>query len=295
MRALLRRGAVRDASRWAGKRAGAFGLAAGLVGLAFAPALLAQPPGFGGRGGGGPAVAAREAAPVDLTGTWVSLVTEDWIERLSPDSPASGSGGGFGFGGGGGGRGGGGVGGQPAARSDDPCAAYGAGGIMRVPGRLRIRWQDENTLLLEYDAGSQRRLVRFGAPSGAPQSPSLQGTSTGSWQASAGGGRGRGGPPQGFGAPSDGRGGTAPNRWGSLEIRTTDLTPGYLLTSRSWYGDGATLIELVRYHSDFGQDYFTVTAIVEENGATTSMTSSTFRKEPNASKFEPTACEIAPR
>src|SRR5688572_16747970 len=60
--------------------------------------------------GGAPAAApgARGAAPVDLTGTWVSIVTEDWIERMSPDSPPSGvPRGGRGGGGGGGGRGGG--------------------------------------------------------------------------------------------------------------------------------------------------------------------------------------------
>src|ERR1044071_3489549 len=60
--------------------------------------LLAQGGGRGGgqRGGpGGPAPAqsAKAAAPVDLTGYWVSIVTEDWIERMSPDSPPSGTGG----------------------------------------------------------------------------------------------------------------------------------------------------------------------------------------------------------
>lgn len=259
----------------------ASGLALGLLTALCAPALQAQPPGFGGRGGAPAALSPRESAPVDLTGTWVALVTEDWIERMSPDSPASGTGGGFGFGG----RGGGGP-GQPTPRSDDACAAYAAGGIMRVPGRVRIRWQDENTLQLEFDAGSQRRLVRFGAPAeSSSATASLQGQSTASWQLSTSGGRGRGGPPQG--APT--------TRWGSLEIRTTGLTPGYLLTSRSWYGEGATLTELVRYHEDFGREYFTVTAIIEENGATTSMASSTFLKESNDSKFDPGGCEIVPR
>src|SRR6187551_892369 len=46
------------------------------------------PPGAG-RGGGAPA-GARTAAPVDMTGYWVSIVTEDWIERMSPESPPSG-------------------------------------------------------------------------------------------------------------------------------------------------------------------------------------------------------------
>src|SRR4030095_1766959 len=49
------------------------------------------------RGAGAPQAAAatgKAGAPVDLTGYWVSLVTEDWIERMSPDSPPSGTGGG---------------------------------------------------------------------------------------------------------------------------------------------------------------------------------------------------------
>ena len=43
-------------------------------------------------GGGQPTAAsgAKAAAPVDLTGYWVSIVTEDWIERMAPDSPPSG-------------------------------------------------------------------------------------------------------------------------------------------------------------------------------------------------------------
>src|SRR5688572_28422956 len=46
------------------------------------------PPGPG-RGGAAAGASARASAPVDLTGTWVSIVTEDWIERMSPESPPS--------------------------------------------------------------------------------------------------------------------------------------------------------------------------------------------------------------
>ena len=94
-----------------------------------APAAGA-PPGAGGaaaapaqgRGAAAPAPAAggRGGAPVDLTGTWVSIVTEDWIERMSPDSPRSGVLGGRGGGGGGGAAAGAGRGGAavPAAPED---------------------------------------------------------------------------------------------------------------------------------------------------------------------------------
>src|SRR5262245_34424488 len=45
------------------------------------PAAAPAAQGRGGIGGGGAAggAAARGAAPVDLTGYWVSIVTEDWI------------------------------------------------------------------------------------------------------------------------------------------------------------------------------------------------------------------------
>jgi hypothetical protein len=43
-----------------------------------------QGKGGGGRGGGAPATPAvpRAAAPIDLTGYWVSLVTADWLYRM---------------------------------------------------------------------------------------------------------------------------------------------------------------------------------------------------------------------
>ena len=42
------------------------------------------------------------------------------------------------------------------------CKAYGAGGIMRMPTRLRIGWQlTTDTLKIETDAGQQTRLLHF--------------------------------------------------------------------------------------------------------------------------------------
>jgi hypothetical protein len=254
----------------------------------------AAPAGGQGRGGGAPAAAAgaRGAAPVDLTGYWVSIVTEDWIERMSPDSPRSGVGrGGGGGGGGGGGRGAGagaggargGVGAAPTAT--DPCRVYAAGGSLRVPGRLNITWADDNTLKVDLDAGTQTRLLHFNAtvPPGTPKS--LQGYSVATWETG-----GRGG---GFGGGGGGRGGAAPAapRWGSLKVVTTNLSGGYLLSSRDTYSDNAVLTENFTRHSDFGMDYFTVTAVIEDGG-NPRVTSSTFKKEPNGSKFAPTGCEI---
>lgn len=118
-----------------------------------------------GRQGGPPA--AKLAAPVDLTGTWVSVVTEDWRWRMRvppkgdyaslPLTDAA----------------------IKVADSWDPardvaageqCRGYGAAAIMRVPGRVRIGWENDTTLKVETEAGTQTRLFAFGASaqSGAP-------------------------------------------------------------------------------------------------------------------------------
>ena len=247
-------------------------------------ALFAQ--GGGGRGGGQrggpggppPAQSAKAAAPVDLTGYWVTLVTEDWIERMSPDSPPSGTGGARGLGG---------ARGQAVAPppNGEQCRVYAAGGSMRVPTRVHITWADDNTLKVEMDAGTQTRLFHFAPTTPASTEKTLQGYSVATWEMAAGArGGGRGGPPGGGSAPP------AP-RWGSLNVSTTNMSSGYLLSSRSAYSDNATLTEYFSKHSDFGQDYFTVTAQIQD-GPTTRITSSTFKKEANGSKFSPGPCEV---
>jgi hypothetical protein len=246
--------------------------------------------GRGAQGGGIPAPAnARTAAPVDLTGYWVSLVTEDYIERMFPDSPRSGvpnaGRGGGGRGGGGGGAPGGAAGGAPAAPAGtpDPCRVYGAAGSMRLPGRLNITWADDNTLKIDMDSGTQTRLLHFGGTPPPPTEKTLQGYSVASWDAGAGG---RGG------ARGGGGGGAAPaTRWASLTVVTTNMKGGYLLTSRSNYTENASLTEYFNRHSDFGADYMTVIAIIADPGGNHT-TSSTFKKEPNGSKFSPTGCDI---
>jgi hypothetical protein len=241
------------------------------------PALLSAQggQGRGGPPGGGAPQSAKAAAPVDLTGYWVSLVTEDWIERMSPDSPPSGTGG----------RGG--LRGQQAqapAAGADPCRVYGAAGSLRVPGRLHITWTDDNTLKVEMDQGTQTRLLHFNPATPAPTEKTLQGYSVATWETGAAGrGGGRGGGPPAAPAPAP--------RWGSLNVVTTNLRSGYLLSSRSSYSDNAVLTEYFSRHSDFGADYFTVTAMVQD-GPTTRVTSSTFKKEADGSKFAPTGCEI---
>ena len=114
----------------------------------------------------------KEAAPIDLSGNWVSLVTEDWRWRMvTPIKGDSAS-----------------VPINQAARKIvdawDPardeaaglqCKSYGAPAIMRVPGRLRIGWQDDTTLKIETDAGTQTRLLHFGGKPPANEASSWQG------------------------------------------------------------------------------------------------------------------------
>src|SRR5213594_4378022 len=147
----------------------------------------------------------RAMAPIDLTGYWVSIVTEDWRFRMV--TPPKGD---FasvplnqeGI------R----VGNQWDPAKDEAageqCKSYGAPAIMRVPGRVHITWDNDTTLKVEIDAGQQTRLFRFGEASAAG-APSWQGNSVATWETA--GGR-RGGPPAG----------------GALKIVTTGLRPGYL-------------------------------------------------------------------
>ena len=64
----------------------------------------------------------------------------------------------------------------------EQCKAYGAPAIMAVPTRLRITWQDDNTLKVETDAGMQTRLFHFGAWQPQKGPASWQGESVAEWE-----------------------------------------------------------------------------------------------------------------
>src|SRR5881397_771248 len=124
--------------------------------LAAIPSDLYAQRGGGGRGGRG--ASPREAAPIDLTGYWVSVITEDWkLRMVTPNKGvyetltlnAEGRRVGDTW--------------DPAKdeAAGEQCRAYGAANIMRLPGRLHITWQDGNTLKIETDAGTQTRLLHF--------------------------------------------------------------------------------------------------------------------------------------
>jgi len=252
-----------------------------------ASSAQSQPPGFGGPGGpGGPPRPARELAQVDLTGNWVAVVTEDWLWRMitAPRGDATSVPLNF-------------QGQQVAGRWDpaadaangEACRPFGAAGLMRMPLRLRISWEDDNTLKIETDAGQQTRLFRFGDPPASAE-PSWQGVSRAEWTTPVGGFdlraviSGRTGPPP-SGPPM-----------GSLKAITTNLRPGYLRKNGLPYSADAELTEYFSRVSGFGNDYLTVLSIVHDPMYLNQdfVTSSHFKREPDDSNWNPTPCRTAP-
>ena len=255
-----------------------------MLATCFAAAVSAQFPGPPPE----PPRPARLAAPVDLTGTWVSVVTEDWEWRMvtpkkgdAESVPLNQEG-----------RR---VTDQWDASKDGMCEAYGVAGIMRMPGRLRISWQDDYTLKVETDAGQQTRLLRFANPKAAATKPaatravppaqrSLQGESVAEW---TGGGAGNIDP---FTGRADGPGA---QRWGALKVRTTNMRPAWLRRNGVPYSEQTVVTEyFTRFTHPQAGDWFVVTTTVEDPTYLTGpfITSSNFKKEADGSKFKPSAC-----
>ena len=242
-----------------------------------APAPAAAQGGPPGGRQGGPPPTPRAGALTDLTGYWVSLVTEDWRYRQFtppkgdyasvPLNPA----------------------GRKIADAWDPakdeaagdqCKAYGAAGLMRMPTRLNVTWQDDTTLKLETDAGTQTRTFVFGEPKN--QGGDWQGLSTAVWDYP------RTPFPIGFG-----RGPVAPPPGGSLRVVTTNMRPGYLRRNGVPYSAAAVMTEYFdRFDIPGGDSLLVVsTEIVDpEYLATPYWTSTHFKRQADASGWNPTAC-----
>jgi hypothetical protein len=234
----------------------------------------AQPPGTP------PPPAARAAEPFDLTGYWVSLVTQQWRFRMAV--PQRGDYVGFPI--------------NLKARqfadawsrqadegAGKQCEAYGAAAIMRVPTRLHISWEDPDTLRVDTDAGMQTRLLRFkpaAAEQGAP--PSWQGLSTASWSMWRA--------PLQFGPPQP-----HTPRYGTLRIVTTRMLPGLLRKNGLPYSAQTTLTEDWDMDIDpEGDSWLTVTTDLQDPTylRTPAVYNSIFEKEPDGSKWDPTACTL---
>ena len=240
-----------------------------------------------GRGGqAGPPAAAQAAAAIDLTGYWVSVVTEDWRYRMvipakgdHPSVPLN-------------------AGGVRVAATWDPdkdtaageqCKAYGAAGVMRMPGRLHIAWNDANTLRIDTEAGMQTRLLHFGGSLSGE--PTWQGYSAAEWEPAGGrGGRGARGPYSQSGGRGPALGG------GDLKVVTTRMRPGYLQPNGVPYSQDTVLTEYFnRSIEPNGDSWLILTSIVQDpqnlNGRF--FRSTHFKKLPDGAAWKPTPCRTS--
>jgi len=247
-------------------------------------ALTAGAGTVGAQRGGAPQAPqqAQARAPIDLTGYWVSVITEDWRWRmLTPPKgdvasvPLNAEG-------------------MQMARAWDlakdiaagnQCRPFGAGGIMRMPTRLHIAWQDPNTLKIETDAGMQTRLLRFGnAEQPATGEKAWQGQSVAQWDFGVLAGQGAAPP--------------APGTPGSLKVVTTNMRAGYVRKNGAPYSEDAVVTEYFDRDSNSsdGAQWFHVMTIVQDPKYFSEpfVTDSFFKKEPDGSKWHPAGCEIAP-
>jgi hypothetical protein len=229
----------------------------------------------------GPAKTAQESAPIDITGYWVSVVTEDWRFRMvTPkrgdysDVPVTAEG-------------------KKLADAWDPvkdtadglaCKAYGAPGVMRLPTRLHITWQDPTTLKIEADNGTQTRLIHVlgnqdltyyteGMPAKglSPGPPSWQGDSMAAWESSNG--------------PHP--------KSGSLKVVTRNMRPGYLQKNGVPYGPHALLTEYFDVMREPNGDVWLldVSRIEDPEYLRTPFIHSThYKREPDGSKWDPSPC-----
>ena len=244
-----------------------------LVTLAL-PVMLSSGAQAQGRAGApaAPPPTPRASAPIDLSGNWVAVITEDWRWRMV--TPAKGDYASVPLN----------VEGKRVADTWDPakdeaageqCRSYGAPGLMRAPTRLRVTWLDDATLKLETDHGIQTRLLQFRAARAPAAAPTWQGVSAAQWVIAAGG-RGRGAA-----------------RRGSMKSVTTRLRPGYLRKNGVPYSANATFTEYWDVHTEQnGDTWMVVTNVVDDPTylQTPWVTSVHFKKEADGGKWDPTPC-----
>ena len=82
---------------------------------------------------------------------------------------------------------------------------------------------------------------------------------------------------------------------GSLKVVTGNLRAGYLRKNGIPYSENARLTEYFSRISALGNDYLTVLTVVHDPAYLTTdfVTSSQFKREPDASKWNPSPCRTA--
>jgi hypothetical protein len=241
-----------------------------VLAIAMALPLAAQPPG-GGRGG--PPQNPKAVSPIDLTGYWVSIVTEDWRYRMVTPAPGDYQS----------------VPMTSAAvkiaeawdpakdeASGDQCKSYGAPALLRIPEHLHITWQDDQTLRMDTDAGKQTRIFHFaaGKAPGADSEagPTLQGDSVAQWEMQ--------------------RAGPRPVN-GSLKVTTSHLKAGYLRKNGVPYSENAGLTEYYDLVKERNGDLLMVVTIVVTDPLYLRepfIISSHFRKQTDDTGWKPSEC-----
>ena len=170
------------------------------------------------------------------------------------------------------------------AARDGACEAYGAAALLRMPTRLRIRWDGNEQLVVESDAGRQVRNLDFGTPAAQAAARSLQGQSAARWVT----------PPRPAGGPGLAGAGAGPARAGGyLDVRTTNLAPGWLRRNGVPYSEDTVLTEyFARFAAPNGDEWLMVTTIVDDPRYLTQryVTSNHFRREPNGGRWNPKPC-----
>lgn len=250
--------------------------------LAAAVVLSHSPAGAQGRGGEtqAPPPSPQASAPIDVTGYWVAIVTEDWRWRMvTPPKgdyasvPLNDAG-------------------RKVADTwdiskDGRCEAYGAAALLRIPTRLRITWESDAVLRIDTDAGQQTRRLLFDKSRQPQTARSLQGFSLAEWErpARAGGaGGGRGGAAQ-----------TGPAPGADLKVITTRLTGGWLRKNGVPYSEDAVITEYFdRFAAPNADEWLAVTTIVTDPKYLNQdfVTSSHFKKEADGSKWSPSPCKV---
>ncbi|MDG2090564.1 MAG: hypothetical protein P8J61_05565 [Gammaproteobacteria bacterium] len=235
----------------------------------------------------------QQFAPIDLTGYWVSVVSEDWYLRMI--TPPVGNFDGLPLT----------TRAQEAAstadlgqleRNGQACLAYGAARILREPGRLRISWEDGDTLRIDTDAGEQTRFLNFVNNSSNDDAPSLQGNSKAEWQYAGGFDPERAliNPDQ-FESRTTVRQPLREPAGGKLFVETNNLIPS-MLRKNGIPLSGNT--EVKEYFNTLrepdGTEWLIVTNIVHDplNLMADFITSSNFQREADSSKWDPTPCSL---
>jgi len=153
------------------------------------------------------------------------------------------------------------------------CRSYGAAAIMRVPGRLHITWDNDTTLKIEADAGTQTRLFHFGAAPPPSGDATWQGDSVAAWEPAT---AGRGQP-----------------RSGDLKVDTTHMLAGYLRKNGVPYSANAAMTEYYdRIKSEDGDDWLVVLTEVRDPQYLTMpfVTTTHFKKLSDAKGWDPQPC-----